>query len=78
MPRNGLKLGGRMKDLLKTYAPAIFLILGFGGYWVYGQISILRAINTQLSVQMSQGCQATLEANGFQVIAPEDDGEETN
>lgn len=73
-----------MKDLFKTYAPAIFLLIGFGGYWIYGQISMLRAINEQLSIQLSQGCKATLEANGFVVTLPKEevvekaDGEEAN
>ena len=60
-----------MKDLLKTYAPLVALAIGFGGYWVYGQISGLRALNTQISIQLSQGCSATLEANGYTVTPPE-------
>ena len=59
-----------MKDLFKTYAPAVFLLIGFGGYWLYGQITLLRAINEQMAVQLAGGCEATLSKLGWELTTP--------
>ena len=81
-----------MKDLLKTYAPLVALLVGAFGYWTWGQVSNLREINAlllgrnaQLELALANQCTTLLEQQGFTVTLPEppepepeeQDGEDT-
>lgn len=67
-----------MKDLAKTYAPLVALLVGFGCYWMWQQVANLReqtrllaAEKTSLMQVLSNQCGALLESQQ----APEDVGE---
>ena len=67
-----------MKDLAKTYAPIVALLVGALVYWVYGQVSNLREINallfernTQLELALANQCTTILETQGFEVVLAE-------
>lgn len=64
-----------MKDLLKTYAPLVALLVGFLCYWQWQQVKNLRE-QTALLVEeknammqvLSNQCTVVLEQQGFEVV----------